>query len=250
MPEALAAALALPGLGWMALAALLAGLVRGFSGFGTAMIFLPVAGQHVSPVEAIVILVVMDLFGPMPNLPRALRDGHPADVMRLLAGTLLLLPVGLMLLAQMQPEVFRTAVGVVALVLVACLVLGLRYRGTLRPPMIYGIGGVSGFLGGAAGVAGPPVILFYMASPLPAAAIRANTMLFLFLVDIVLIAMFWLRGELLIAPVMIGLALALPTVLGNLAGAAIFRPGHERVYRAVAYLVVVISALSGLPIWG
>ena len=45
MPDAIATALGQPGLGWLFLAALVAGSVRGFAGFGTGMIFVPAAAQ-------------------------------------------------------------------------------------------------------------------------------------------------------------------------------------------------------------
>ena len=69
MPDALAAALAQPGLGWLICATFVAGMVRGFTGFGTALIFMPVAAQHLDPVWAVLTMVVMELFGPLPNLP-------------------------------------------------------------------------------------------------------------------------------------------------------------------------------------
>lgn len=249
MPDALAAAFATPGLVWIALAALTAGIVRGFSGFGTAMVFLPVAGQFLPPVAALSVLVTMDFFGPLPNLPRALRDGQPADIGRLLLGTACLLPLGLLVLAALDPAVFRGVVAGVALCLLALLIGGVRYRGTLRPPMVYGIGGLAGLLGGTAGVPGPPVILFYMASPLPATAIRANTLLFLFSFDILFLGLLGLRGDLTLGPVVLGLVMAVPVMLGNLAGAAIFRPERERPYRALAYCIIAASAVSGLPVW-
>ncbi|MBS0123151.1 sulfite exporter TauE/SafE family protein [Thetidibacter halocola] len=249
MPDALAQAFSTPGLAWVALAALVAGTVRGFAGFGTAMVFLPVAGQVLSPLAALVALVVMDAAGPVPNLPRAWRDGQPADIARLMLGMTLALPFGLMLLALLDPTQFRIIVSVIALTLVTCLVLGLRYRGRLRPPMVYGIGGVSGILGGVAGIPGPPVILFYMASPLPAAAIRANTMMFLFLFDLVFLSMLGVRGSLNLDMVLLGVTLMAPVVLGNVVGAAIFRPERERAYRIAAYVIITASALSGLPFW-
>lgn len=249
MPEPLAAAFATPGLIWILAASFVAGIVRGFSGFGTAMVFLPVAGRFLDPVPALVALVVMDFFGPMPNLRRAVRDGHPADIGRLLAGTVCILPLGLMLLSVLEPGTFRAIVAVVSLVLLALLVGGVRYRGTLRPPMVYGIGGLAGFFGGVAGVPGPPVILFYMASPLAAAAIRANTLLYLFSFDVLFLGMLWLRGDLTLAPVMLGVLLIAPVMLGNLLGAAIFDPERERTYRGLAYTIIAASAVSGLPIW-
>ena len=155
-------------------AALTAGLVRGFAGFGTAMIYLPVAGQILSPFAALTTLIVIELTGPLPIVPRALRDGHPADVLRLGVGLVLAMPVGVYTLTLVAPEVFRYGVSIAALLLLLCLISGLRYRGRLTPPMVYGTGAMGGFLAGSVGLPGPPVILLYMASPLPVSAVRAN----------------------------------------------------------------------------
>lgn len=230
-------------------AAFAAGLVRGFSGFGTAMVYLPVAGQVLSPFAALVTIVIFDLVGPLPNVPRALRDGAPRDVLRLVAGLVITLPLGLYTLTLVAPEVFRYAVSLTAFCLVACLIMGLRYRGRLTPPLIYTTGGLSGFLFGIAGLPGPPVILLYMASTLPAYVVRANTLLFLFLCDVALLPTLALLGRLDGSAVLIGGLLIAPNVAGNVIGARLFRPGHERTYRWVAYAVITASALSGLPVW-
>jgi hypothetical protein len=50
-------------------------------------------------------------------------------------------------------------------------------------------------------------------------------------------------------PVILGLILALPVMLANMAGAAIFRPERERIYRAAAYVIIAAAAISGLPLW-
>ena len=57
---------------YLILGATLAGLVRGFSGFGTAMVFIPIAGQVLSPIATLTVLFVMDLIGPIPNVPLSL----------------------------------------------------------------------------------------------------------------------------------------------------------------------------------
>ncbi|MEL7116914.1 MAG: sulfite exporter TauE/SafE family protein, partial [Pseudomonadota bacterium] len=73
-------ALAAEGLWLLAIGALLAGLVRGFSGFGTAMVYLPFAAEVFPPVWVLITLLVIDGLGPIPAVPRALRDGQPRDV--------------------------------------------------------------------------------------------------------------------------------------------------------------------------
>lgn len=236
-------------LAWIIFGAVLAGLVRGFAGFGTAMIFLPVASSVVSPIWALTIMVVMDVIGPLPNVPRALRDGHPRDVLRLSAGMLLALPLGVWLLSVMAPDAYRYAVSIIALVLLAALIMGLRYRGVLNKKLIFGTGAIGGFLAGSTGLAGPPVIMLYMASTHPAAVIRANLMLFLICADAMMLGVFALNGMLSVTPVVMGLIVAVPYLLANVVGAAIFKPEYEKAYRIAAYLIIAVSAVTGLPIW-
>lgn len=250
MPDILTQALATEGLVWICLAALIAGTVRGFAGFGTAMIYLPVASQFLSPVAAIVTLVVMDLFGPLPAVPRAVREADWPDLKRLLIGTILAVPLGLWLLLSVSPDVFRYAVSGISLVLLALLVSGLRYQGHLSAPKVFGVGAGAGVLGGAVGLAGPPVIFFYMASAHSPSVIRATTMLFLLMFDVILIAVFAVQGMLDLPAVIIGVLLVPLIAVGTVLGTAIFDPARERLYRGVAYAIIAASALRGLPIWG
>lgn len=249
MPDGLGAALAFDGLGWLIAGTVIAGLVRGFSGFGTALIFMPIAGQLMPPIWALTALVIMDVFGPIPNLPRAKRDGDMKEVAILTVAMALTLPLGLMVLSSIRPELFRYAVSGLALLVPMLLLAGLRYRGRLSLPVLAGTGGLSGFLGGVVGVPGPPVILLYLASTRRAAQVRANILIYLFAFDIVLIALLAVQDLLEATPVIIGLILALPVMLANMVGAAIFRPEKERLYRAAAYVVIAAAAISGLPLW-
>lgn len=249
MPETLAAILATPGLLWLVLGASVAGVVRGFAGFGTAMIYLPVAGQFLAPFEALTTLICMDLIGPIPNLPRALRDGYPADVLRLATGMVLAVPLGVLVLSLVAPEVFRYGVSVIAIILLLLLIGGVRYIRRLSGPMIFATGGLGGFLAGCVGLPGPPVIMLYMAAPHPPQVIRANMIMYLLSADIVLLCVLALFGHLVPTAIGLGLLLALPYLLGNLIGAAIFRPEAAKIYRFVAYAIIATSAVMGLPFW-
>lgn len=229
MPEILAAVADQPGLGWLAVVALIAGVVRGgFTGFGTALIYMPVAGgQFLSPpFGALITLTAMDVIGPLPNLPRAFRDGHRRDALRLCAGGLAVaMPLGgVWVLTLVAPEVFRYSVSLLSLGgLLALLVSGWRYHGELRRAAVYLVGMLGGFLGGGAtgGLAGPPVIMTYMASPHPAKVIRANLLLYLFGVDVLMIGgVLTVMGRMEPASLVLGFALAVPYLAGNLLGGA------------------------------
>ena len=238
------------GLAIIAVAAFLGGLVRGFSGFGTALIFLPIASQFLTPFGALIALTCMDILGPLPNLRRAWRVVSKPDLTRLLVGCAVFLPLGLWLLTMVAPDFFRYAVSLIALLMVAILSLGLRYGGQVSRRMVSLIGSIAGFLGGIAGIPGPAVILFYMARPLPPEVIRATILVFLLGFDLLILGTLSGMGRLTAASVGLGLLMAIPNLAGNWLGGWLFRPEQERLYRGASYLAIALAALSGLPFWG
>lgn len=213
------------------------------------MVYLPIAAQVVSPFVALTTLIVKDLVAPLIHVPRALRDGEPSDVGRLAIGALVGMPFGVGLLTIVDAIVFRWGVSIIALTMLAFLISGVRYRGTLTPPLVFGTGAVGGFFCGAVGLPGPPVILLYLASSLPPSAIRANITLYLILADLILLGLFAWNGLLATSAVWLGVLMILPYLLGNWAGAQLFRPEAERLYRGAAYAIIAGSALLGLPMW-
>ncbi len=250
MLDAYPAALALPGLWWLAGAIVAAGLVRGFTGFGSALIIMPAASSVLDPFAALVFLTVVEFWGPLPNLPSALRTGRRDEVVRLLVGAAIGLPLGLWALSFLEPDVFGWLVSSVVLVLLILVMTGWRYAGTLRGSAVTGVGSLGGFLGGVAGVPGPPVIMLYMASGHPIAIIRANFLLYLLGIDIMMIAVLLSAGLLDMVALTVGMMLVPLYMLANVVGAWVFDPGAERLFRAVAYLVIAASAILGLPVWG
>ena len=232
---------------WLLLGSVLAGLVRGFSGFGTAMVFLPFAASVMPPIWAITVLITMDLIAPLFMAPKTVKDCDIGDVIRLGVGCLVGLPFGVAVLMLFEPEMFRYAVSGLTFVLLLLLVTGIRFRGELTRSLIYGVGGISGVLGGAVGLPGPPVIMLYLASPLPPAVIRANNFLFLIIADILLLVVFTIQGILLKVPIILGLCVTVTYLAGIVFGTWAFNPDKEKLYRIVAYLIIAGSAIIGLP---
>ncbi len=249
MPELILGAIATEGFLYLTVGALLAGIVRGFPGFGTAMVYMPIAASVLGPFEALTSLLIKDLTAPLIHVPRALRDGHPADVLRLGIGALVAVPLGVWVLSLVSPDVFRWGLSLAALILLALLAAGIRYRGKLTRGLVYATGALGGFMAGCTGLPGPPVILMYMASTLPAAVVRANLTLYLMVADLILLGVLAWNGFLASSAVVIGCLMILPYLLGNWLGALMFRPEAEVIYRRVAYGIIVGSAILGMPIW-
>lgn len=249
MPEALSAALALPGLGWLLGAVFVAGTVYGFAGFGAALVFLPVAVAIVPPELAIAAFSLSALSSLVTVVPRAWGTVQKPALAQLLLAAMAGFPFGVWALATWDAASIRWGVSGVVLVTLAALLAGWRMKTAPGVAARLGVGAATGVVGGATGLTGPVVILFNLGAGAQAAVTRANTLVFLTLSSGLLLPQLWLQGLLRAEALWLGLLLTVPYALGNRVGQALFDPGAEAVYVRVAYAIIAASALAGLPIW-
>ena len=231
-------------------AAALAGLARGFSGFGAALIFIPLASAILGPRVAAPLLMVVDNLTTFPLIPAAWRGAARAEVASLTAGALLGAPAGAWLLLHLDPLALRWAMCLLAIAMLALLASGWRYHGRPALPLSIGVGASSGLFSGAAQMGGPPVVAYWLGGAIPAARVRANIVLF-FAASGVISAATYLLGGLLTAEVLLLSGLVAPAYgLGIWCGSRLFGLASEVLFRRVCFLLIGVAALVGLPIWG
>lgn len=249
MPDILAQVWATPGLFWIILVISLAGIVRGFSGFGTALIFVPVAGIFLPPQTVIAVMALTGIASTAALIPRAWRQAARAEVGLLALAAMLTVPAGLWVMTILDQTTVRWIVAFIAGGTLTVLVAGWRFSGHVNLAGLLAIGGAAGVVGGMTGLTGPVVILFYLAGQSVAQRVRANTILFLAALDVVLVANLLFGRVIGWGEVALAITLAVPYFTTTMIGQALFDPKHEKLYRWVAYGVIALAVVSGLPLW-
>lgn len=249
MPEALTLALQTPGLGWVVFAALIAGVVYGFAGFGSALIFVPFGVAFVEPVVVIPAFYLSALISLVTVVPRAIHLAEPRTSITLVVSSIVAAPFGVYLLLNLSEDILRWSVSIIAGVALAALLSGWRY--TTPPGLVAtaGVGAAAGAMGGATGLNGPIVILFRLGGQDSASQTRANMLIFLTFNSLFVLPVMALQGAMSWPSAWLGLILLVPYGAGNLIGQALFRPSREGIYRRVAYALIGVSVIVGLPIW-
>jgi uncharacterized protein len=161
-----------------AFATVVAGLMRGYSGFGTAILLAPVYSTLWSPRLGVPVVLLMELFVSAYLLPRSLAEANKRLILPICAAAVLVLPLGAIILLHTDGALLRRCIGALVLVFGLLMSSGWRYHGTRPLPLNIAIGVVSGLLKGATGMAGPPVILYLLAGKEEARQHRANLILF------------------------------------------------------------------------
>jgi uncharacterized membrane protein YfcA len=189
---------------------------------------------------------MMEIAASLHLLPGVWREVDWRAIRLLLLGCLVTTPLGVWLLATMPVAPMQVALGAVVMVAAGLLLRGFALESVPGPAATLATGAASGLLNGAFGIGGPPVILFFFASPAGVAVGRASVIAYFFGTDLIGLA-FMLR-EGLIGSSQLGLALSfLPALLaGNWLGARGFRGVEVATFRRWVLLLLILLALLTL----
>jgi len=158
--------------------AFISGTARGFSGFGSALIFMPLASSLAAPRLIAALLLIVDFIGALPLLPNAWRQADRRATAVIVAGALVGVPVGTWLLTRLDPVTTRWIISGFVAALLLLLLSGWRYRGKDHVALSVSIGALSGFCSGLAQTGGPPIVGYWLGRPVASHIARANIMLF------------------------------------------------------------------------
>ena len=225
-----------------------AGLVRGFAGFGGAMLFMPVASFLFEPRLAVVAFFLIDSIIAMPLVVGALRQWDPRTVIPCVLGAWAGVWLGAWLLATADTLLLRWAICGIIIALVLLMLSGWRYHGSPRAPISLGVGSVAGVLGGVSQVSGPPVVAYWVSGPLPAATIRANLITFFFLASLGSALAFFGNGVFTAQSTALAMWMAPVYGLAIFIGARFFAGANDRLFRTVAFVMILIAAVTSLPL--
>ncbi|MDX9862717.1 MAG: sulfite exporter TauE/SafE family protein [Rhodospirillales bacterium] len=227
-------------------AVLVAGLVRGFTGFGMSAVIVLALSMTLPPAEVVPMALLMEIAASAHMLPAAWKDVDWTYARGLLAGSAVGIPAGVALLVYVAPDPMRAVLSVFVLTMSGLILGGFRFRGRPGTRWGYGVGLVAGLANGAASFGGQPTALFLLSTPIAAAAARA-TLVFLAIVTSAYGAATAYFGGLL-GPQELARAavLLIPMAIGIAAGSRHFLKAAPETYRRFALGLLMALAAAGL----
>jgi uncharacterized membrane protein YfcA len=233
---------------FLLVSAFVAATARGFSGFGAALIFLPLAATVVDPKIASPLLLITDAVLALGFIPHAWRTADKREVGLMGLGAAFGIPLGTYLLVRLDPVHIRWAIVVLATAMLALLMSGWRYRGKPQPPLTFGVGAFAGVCSGAAQVGGPAVIAYWLGSTIPAAILRANIILYFAISTAIAMVAYYFGGVLTVTVLKLCIVVGPVYGLGLFIGARLFGVANESVFRRICYALIVVAVVISLPV--
>ncbi|KTD99662.1 hypothetical protein ATE68_21615 [Sphingopyxis sp. H038] len=224
-----------------------AAYVRGLTGFGMAIILVPLLGLIIAPGEAVVLGILLQLLiGPV-GIGIIMADADRATAVPIALLAMATTPVGMVALDATTPDIARLLITLVAVGAFVAVLLPKQPEGH-RPGRgaIAGTGVASGILTGFAAMPGPPVVPFYLRRHLEPKVARASMLLIFFGTAIAgTLAALWV-GIATWRLFLLAVILFVPMWLGNHVGARHFGRVPPHVWQAMVAIVLGIAAVSAV----
>ena len=229
--------------------AAISGLVRGFSGFGSALIYVPLIAAFYGPRIAAPTLLLIDTLSSLPFAIAVIPQCNWREVAPTSISGALALPVGAAALLYVDPIWLRWFIAVLVLIALAALAAGWRYHGKPTLAASLGVGALSGLGAGAVQIGAPPLLIYWLGGQNSAATVRANIMVYFIMQGTLLMITYFYVA--LFTPEVLALALVLGVPFAALlaVGARWFHGTSDELYRRVAYVIIAAAGLISLPIF-
>jgi len=229
--------------------AALAGLVRGFAGFGSALVYIPLISAVYSPRLAVPTLLLIDTLCGVPFLFGVFHHVNRREVATTALAGAVSLPLGMLVLLWVDPLYLRWFISLLVLFALVSLISGWRYHGKPTLPASLAVGAMAGFGGGAAQIAAPPLLIFWLGGSNPASTVRANIMAYFAIQGTLSIVLYAFNGLLTAQALIVAVLMGVPFVVALAAGAYHFHGASDALYRRAAYVIIGLAGLISLPVF-
>ncbi len=232
---------------YAALAVLGAAVIRGYSGFGFAMVCALTLSYVFPPSQITPMVLCMDIAGSLWLFWKSRQHVDWKGVKLISMGALLTIPLGTLVLVAVPANPMRISIALIIFILCIALIRQKKRVTATGPVVTTGVGLCSGLLTGISALGGPPVILFYFSSDKPVAVSRASIIAFLLLVDIIALIPCIFYGLVTQRTITLSLTLFIPLVIGIWLGNFLFhRYANETAFRRQVIIFLLIFSLISL----
>lgn len=226
----------------------IAGLIKGMVGFAMPMVSISGLSLVLPPDWALAGLIIPTL---VTNGMQSFRQGVPAAITSVrrfrvfLSVGLVFLLIGSQLVTRVEPDTFLLMIAVPVALFAMVQLLGWQF--TLSAPSMRieaATGAVAGFVGGMAGVWGPPTVAYLTALNTPKTdQMRVQGVIY-GLGAIALVAAHLTSGILRSETMVFSLALVVPGVMGMWAGGLLQDQIDQAMFRRITLIVLLVAALN------
>ncbi|MFT6927253.1 MAG: putative membrane protein YfcA [Psychromonas sp.] len=223
-----------------------AAVVRGYSGFGFAVIAVVGLNVFFEPQQSVAIVLSLDLICSLNLWKQAIKQADFPALKKLVFGSILGIPIGYCFLLLVPAETLKLLICLGVLALAALLFSSFRPFNAEKTTTKVGFGLASGAGTASASIGGPMIVYYMLSSNLTTSAQRATMILF-FIASEALAVITLISGGLVDGTLPKALLiLTVPTIVAVYYGQYLFNRRPPQSLKSFALPIMVVVALLGI----
>ena len=223
-----------------------AGFLRGFIGFGSALICIPVVTLVFGPRLAVPVVTLISLPGMFQLLPDAIRHSERPIVLPIALGIFLTAPLGTWVLVSIDPAIMKIVISALVVVMVAFLAMGWQLKQHVHRGLLLLAGGVGGMVQGVSGMGGPPVVAVALSRTGSPERQRGNVLGVMTAIALSALPAQYYYGLFTTQVFVISAILLPPHIVSTWLGSRYFSSAGKAYFRRVALIVLAIIGVTTL----
>jgi uncharacterized membrane protein YfcA len=220
---------------------LVASILQTATGFGFSIMATPFLLLLFSPQEAIQINIILSLLISISLIVKIRKDVDIHLLKRLTVGSIVGVPLGVLILLTLNVDFMKLAVSLLILLLTLLMIFHFKVKPTRSKD--FTVGGISGVLTTSIGMPGPPLLLYFTGTDAKKGEVRATTLafyLFIYLTSLITQIIFtgtnrviW-ESSLHAVPVVI---------IGLFLGQLLFSRINQRIFKLFTYSILLFTGM-------
>jgi len=224
----------------------LAGVTKGLTSFGLALVSVPLLVILISPKIVVPLILIYDALINMIILFESRKWVDLKRIWPLMITGIIGIPFGTYPLMVLDIRIYKVFIGFIITLFATAFLMGFKRKIKNEKLSFTTIGFLSGLLSGSTAMSGPPIILFFTNQGIAKRPFRANIVAYFIVLDLATILTFTVSG--LITKEVINYAILLipALIIGTFSGIKLVHKVDEKLFRNITLLVVTIAGLFSI----
>lgn len=220
---------------------LLASFIQGVTGFGFALIAVPLLSFFIPELRNITpIIVICSLITNIIIVYKSRSHIDFKRIMYLVIFAIIATPIGTYMLICVNVKILKLIIGIVSVITAFFMIKDFKIK-IKNERISYGVVGVlSGILNGSAGLSGPPIVLFLTNQNTEKDVFRANLTFFGLITNVFAVILFCSEGIINVSVLHFTIVYLLALVIGALVGIVVSAKINEHIFRNITILLIAL----------
>ena len=218
---------------------LISAFIQGITGFGFALIAVPILSCFILPKEVVPIIVVYGLITNIMMIMKRRESIRVKELSLLIIAGMIGVPFGVYLLKVLPTNSIKLIAGIIIVITAVAMVGGLRIK-FKNEQIATGLAGfLSGVLNSSTSMSGPPIVLFYANKNVAKDVFRTSLPAFGIITNITTIALFMASAMINKGVIKYLVSFSPALILGALMGIWLAKLINEKMFRNISLILIL-----------